>query len=402
MFESLLPAVTLVALGLLVPAAVVAMVLARGRHASASVGGDRGGRVAIAAATVAAVGATVTWLLDGGPVAAATAALLLALPVVVWACLAPWWPVRAVVAWAMLATGAVGTVGIAAARALESSAPWTAVPVAGVGSALVVFVLGRLNGPFRRLLGIRAGIRRAIRTPLLLRPALLRPSLAVAVFFAALAAGGLTGVAPRPGGGRAPEAGSGPDPGGSPTARPGSLEGSEMRPVSAETTTPSESSGLVDGTGTAEGTGSGGSATSADGRNGSAVTRAGDGTAAGTASDGGSTAGGSDGTASAGSSESSDPSGSTGSSGGTDQDGTQSDPVTQVTDTVETVTQTVGQTTDPVLDGAKETTDPATSGGGDGPLDPVTSVVEETVDPVTTVVQETVDTVTDPLGSTLP
>ena len=85
MFESLLPAVTLVALGLLVPAGVVAMLLARGRHASASVGGDRRGRIAIAAAAVAAAAGTAAWLLGAGPLAATVASLIHAVPVVGWA-----------------------------------------------------------------------------------------------------------------------------------------------------------------------------------------------------------------------------------------------------------------------------------------------------------------------------
>lgn len=385
MFESLLPAVTLVALGLLVPAALMAMLLARGRHASTSVGGDRRGRVAIAAATVAVAGGPVAWFLGSGVAATAVAALVLATPVAVWAYLAPWWPVRAVVAWAMLVTGSVGTVGMAAARALESPEPWTAVPVTGAGSAVVVFVLGRLNGPFRRLLGIRAGVRRAVRTPLLLRPALLRPALAVAVFFAALAAGGLTGVAPRPGERGAPEAGSGPDPG-EPTRGSLPFDDADVRPVSAQTVTPSESAPAGGRAVVGQASGSGGSGT-ATGSSAGSTTGSGDGTTtsvervtAGEGSTGG-TSDSSGRTATSGSSRTSDD---------TDRDGTQSDPTTRVSETVADTTDAVEDSTGTVED------------GGGNVLDPVQTVVEDTVDPVQTVVEDTVEQVTDPIGSALP
>lgn len=386
-FESLLPAVTLVALGLLVPAAVVAMLLARGRHASTSVGGDRGGRVAIAAAVVALCGGTVSWLLGSGVVATVVAALILAVPVAVWAFLAPWWPVRAVVAWAMLVTGTVGTVAMAAAFALQSTEPWTSLPVAASGSAVAVFVLGRLNGPFRRLLGIRAGIRRAVRTPLLLRPTLLRPALAVAVFFAALAAGGLTGVAPRPGDRATPQSGSGPEPGG-PGRGPAALDGADVRAVSAQTATPSEAARVADrlrsepGSGAEAGTADG-SADPSSGTGSSDRTGTGGGTAAG--------AGTTDGAGGSRTPTASSGSGDTGPTGG---NGTPDGPVTQVTDTV-------ADTAETVVDTVEGTTDPVTGGEIDVP-EPVGSVVEETVEPVQAVVEETVEQVTDPLASTLP
>ena len=401
MFESLLPAVTLVALGLLVPAGVVAMLLARGRHASASVGGDRRGRIAIAAAAVAAAAGTAAWFLGAGPLAATVASLMLAVPVVVWAYLAPWWPVRAVVTWAMLVTGAVGTVGMVTSRALETSVPWTALPVAAAGAALVVFVLGRLNGPFRKLLGIRAGVRRAVRTPVLLRPALLRPALALAVFFAALAAGGLTGVAPRPGGGSAPQAGSDPEPGRSPTSGPRALDASDVRPVSADATTPSEAMAPEDRALLSERSRSGGLGSGTGFRTGTVATPT-VATRTGDAGDGGASTTGGGGSAGG---TRDNPGATTASapSGGTDPDQTQSDPANQLEDAVSTVTETVGKTTETVQQ----------SGGGGGSLEPLTSVVEETVEPVKSVVEETVQpvesvvedpvgAVTDPIASTLP
>lgn len=406
-FESLLPALTIVALGLLVPAGVVAMVLARGRHASVSSGGDRGGRVAVAAGLAAAAGGTVAWLLGAGLVVALLTALLLAAPVVLWAYLAPWWPVRAVVAWAMLVTGSVAAVGLAAARALESPNPWTALPVAAVGSTAVVLVLERLNGPFRRLLGIRAGIRRAVRTPVFLRPALLRPALAVAVFFAALAAGGLTGVAPRPGDARTPQAGAEPDPGRGTGGGSGTLDADDVRTVSADVTTPSESAGMATGSsaagasrGAASGGVRGGSAT--DG----AATTAGDRDGAGSSVTATRTASGADSTSgggtTGGTSGSTTPSGDSGGTGGTDE------PVRTVTDTVSSTTETVQKTTETVVDTVEKTADSLTDGGGAATepvrsvVEPVTSVVEDTTEPVTSVVDSTVDQVTDPLESALP
>lgn len=402
MFESLLPALTLVALGLLVPAGVVAMVLARGRHASVSSGGDRGGRVAVAAGLAATAGGTVAWVLGAGLVVALLTSLLLAVPVVLWAYLAPWWPVRAVVAWAMLVTGSIGAVGLATARALESPNPWTALPVAAVGAAVTVLVLERLNGPFRRLLGIRAGIRRAVRTPVFLRPVLLRPALALAVFFAALAAGGLTGVAPRPGDARTPQAGAGPEPGRGTAGGSRALDADDVRTVSADVTTPSESAGMVTGSSAA---GAAGSAASGGARGGS-VTDGGATPAAardradtttsrtGTSSDAG--------TATGGTSGSTTPTGDAGGTGGTD------DPVRTVTDTVSSTTETVQKTTETVVETVEETADTVTDGGSTATepvrstVEPVTSVVEDTTEPVSSVVDSTVDQVTDPLESALP
>lgn len=385
MLESLLPALTLVALGLLAPASLAAVALARGRHASVSSGLDRGGRVAVAATLAASAGGTTAWLVGAGPVAALGAGLLLAAPIIVWAYLAPWWPVRAVVAWTMLVTGAVGLVGLAAALALESSEPWTAVPVAGAGAGAVVVVLERINGPFRRLLGIRAGVRRAVRTPLFLRPVLLRPALAVAVFFAALAAGGLTGVAPGPGGTRVPQAGAGPEPGRGPAGRAG-LDASDVSPVSASTATPAEtaggrsttSGGAGDEAGEGAGSGSGTAATS---------------TGTTTPTAGGVTGRG------PGSGPDADGSGS-GPPGGGGAGGTGDDPVAQVEDTVEDTVRTV-------VDTAGDVTGDETSDGG--ALEPVQDAVEDTVGPVEDVVapvestvEDTVDQITDPIGFALP
>lgn len=412
MFESHLLAVTLVALGLLVPSSVLAMVLARGRHASASIGGDRRARVAVAAAFAATAGGSAGWLLGSGPAASVAAALALAVPVLVWAFLAPWWPVRAVVAWAMLVTGSVGSVALGTARALESPAPWSAPLVAAAGSAVVVLALGHLNGPFRRMLGIRAGIRRAVRTPLFLRPALLRPALALAVFFAALVAGGLTGVAPLPGEASTPEAGFGPDPGRGLTSGPTALGDSDVRRVSAETTRPAEATGdelspaaggalaaLAGSDSGATGTGAwGGASAGATGTSGGPVGGTGPGTGTGTGTGGawaGSTSSGATRSSGAGITEGTTGSGSPAPTGGGGQGGTQDDPVQQVADTVADVVDTVEQTADPVTGGGAggggaDGGGDGGGGGGGGVLEPVQSTVEETVEPVQAVVEETV------------
>lgn len=370
-FESLLHALTLVALGLLVPSAGVAMLLARGRHASHSAGADRSGRVAVAAAAAAAAGGTAAWFLGSGPAAIGLAAVLLGVPVVVWAFLAPWWPVRAVVAWAMLVTGSVGAVGLAAARALESAEPWTAVPVTAFGAGLLVLVLERLNGPFRRMLGIRAGIRRAVRTPVYLRPALLRPGLALAVFFAALAAGGLTGVAPRPGDGRYPSIGAGPAPGRGDGAA-AELDGADVRPVSAESATPAEAAAALGASQDGFGTGAAGRGT--DGLSLAAATR--NGTDAGTRTRTSSTGGGE---------EDGGPVANAPVPDGGDTGDTVDNAVRHVNDTVETVRKKV-----------EETTGPIPTGGGQ---EPTGSTVEQTVEPVRSVVEQTVEpVVSDPVG----
>lgn len=404
-FASLLPALTLVALGLLVPASVAAVALARGRHSAASSGLDRGGRVAVATSVTAASGGLVAWLLGAGPAVALLTAGLLAAPVVAWAHLAPWWPVRAVVAWSMLVTGVVGLVGLGTARALESTQPWTAVPVAAVGAAATVLLLERLNGPFRRLLGIRAGIRRAVRTPVFLRPVLLRPALAAAVFFTALAAGGLTGVAPGPGGTRTPQAGSGPEPGRGTGGRAG-LDAADVSPVSASTATPSE-------TAAASPTSAGGSESgSGGGTAGSGAGAASGGTSTGTTTvRGAGTA--RTGTADSGSGSSGSGSGSTGGDGGETDSGPGGDPATQVGDTVDGAVQTVVDTAETLLGGAGGGDGGTANGGGTGgsggsggtsggALDPVVETVEQTVEPVESTLQDTVDQVSDPLGSTLP
>jgi len=380
-FLSLLPVVTVVALGLLVPASVTALLLARGRHASASSGGDRRGRVAVATALVAVAGGAVGVAVGAGPAAVAAASLLLAAPVLAWAVLAPWWPVRAVVAWAMLVTGSVGLVAMATGRALESSLPWTALPVAGVGSAVVVLVLGRVNGPFRRVLGIRAGLHRAVRAPLFLRPAMLRPALTLAVFLAAMAVGGLTGVAPRPGEGNAPEAGPGTPSGAS--DGPGAVDGSDVRPVSAEATTPAEAargegSAWPSHAGPAERAGSDRPGAGASARHDQATARTDDGRDTRRSTPG---SGSSTGTTDHASDQSSTPAGDPVSAA------PQKDPVTEVRDTTKPATE-------PVQTVVEDTTKQVT--------DPLQDTVEKTTEPVQTVVEDTTEQVTDPVSSVLP
>ncbi len=393
-FVSLLPLVLAVAVGLAVPAFLVALLLARGRHASASSGGDRRGRVVAAAALVAGASGAVGMFLGAGPAEVAAASLFLTAPVLLWAVLAPWWPVRAVVAWAMFVTASVGVVATATARALESSMPWTALPTAGVGSALAVLVLGRLSGPFRRVLGIRAGVRRAVRTPLLVRPAFLRPAMALAVFCAALAVSGLTDE------GRRPEAGSKSD--GSPGAGMGSgargtVDRTDARLVSAD-------AGSLDGSARA--------ATSAastdrvqaagpawlDGQpapTGVTAVRSGD-TVNGSATAGTGTS------PTDGSMEPADPTWSPTPSDPVD--GLPGEPATgEVADTVEQVAEpvqdVVEETTEPVQDVVEETAGPVqevveeTAG-------PVQDVVEETAGPVQDVVEETTEPVQDVVEET--
>lgn len=362
MSASLLPGLTVVALGGFVPAFAAALSRARGRHASCSSARDRWGRVAVAATVVAVAGGAAGVVLGAGPASVATAAALLAAPVLVWAALAPWWPVRAVVAWALLVAGSVGMVATAAGRALESSLPWSALPVAGVGSAVVVLALGRVNGAFRSALGIRDGVHRAVRGPVLLRPALLRPALTLAVFLAAMGVGGLTGVGPGPGEEDRPEAsppGTGP---GTRDAADGSVvHGSQVRTVSADTAPGSGSAG-GDGAalpGEARRAGSGGTGTTATGStDGPGPTSGSDeGPGAATPGSGTSRGGGPTGTADG----SSDPT----SSGSTEPGG---DP-------------------DPVVV---------------PPDEPVTETVEQVTEPVMTVVEETLEQVTEPIGSVLP
>lgn len=336
--------------------------------------------------------------LGAGP-AAVLASVLLAAPVLAWAVLAPWWPVRAVVAWAMLVTGSVGLVAIATSRVLESSLPWASLPVAAVGSAVVVFALGRLNGPFRRVLGIRAGIRRAVRAPLFLRPALLRPALALGVFFAAMAIGGLTGVAPRPGEGSRPETSPGTGPG--PSTGPGAVDASDVRPVSADTATPSGSargvgSSLLYDVARSARAGSSSAGTGAAARlDSSTAVTGGTDSGASPPGSGSSTADSSTADSSTGSPDDTpdQPSATVSSEPAGDPDPTevpQNAPVTKVNDTVRDVTEPVNEVTDPVQDDGREA------------VAPVQRVVEETTEPVRAVVEETAEQVTGATSSLLP
>ena len=363
--------------------------------------------------------------LGAGP-AAVLASVLLAAPVLVWAALTPSWPVRAVVAWAMLVTGSVGLVAIATSRALESSLPWASLPVAAGGSAVVVFALGRLNGPFRRVLGIRAGIRRAVRAPLFLHPALLRPALALGVFFAAMAVGGLTGVAPRPGEGSRPETSPGTVPG--PSTGPGAVDASDVRPVSADTAPPFGSargvgSSLLHDLARSALAGSSSAGTGATARldSSTAVTGRTD-SGAPTPGSGSSTAGSS--TADSPTADSptgspddtpDQPSATVSSEPAGDPDPTevpQNAPVTKVNDTVRDVTEPVNEVTDPVQDDGQEavapvqrvveeTTEPVRA-VVEETTEPVQNVVEETAEPVQQVVEETTESVTGATSSLLP
>lgn len=405
MFLSLLPALTVLAFALSAIALVAALPLAKGRHASFFPSREHRGGLAIGAALVALPGVVGGLFLGFGPVGAALAAALLALPVFGWALLAPWWPVRAVVAWAMLVVGSVGLVALAGSRALESAVPLSAVPVAAAASATAVFLLGRLNGPFRRVLGIRAGIRRATPTPILLRPGLRRPALALAVFFAAMGVGGLTGVAPGPGE-AAQAAGTG--------AGPGSSDGSDARPVSAQTTPTPPTSGpfAAGGSGLFPGlTGSGQPWSSEPGMQGAVGSGSSMTSTAGiptsTSGNDRSTDGSSDGSADpvTGPTPSPLPSSPIGEPTPTPSlpsDPT-SKPVETVTETVKTVTKAVQEqvesTTEPVTSTVEKTTEPVKS-TVESTTEPVKSTVETVTEPVTSTVEETVKPVQETLDST--
>ena len=201
--DYLLPLLTVSAATLAV-AAVAVVYLLPPRPAARRAPGVRWIPIFSSALLVGAATAALGVLAGASGSTTAAAGAVLAASVALHAPLSRSWPVRGVTAWALLAVAGTAVLVSVAEKLLASGMPWEALVASALGTAVLVSVLGRAHRRLRTRLGIRAGVRRAASVPVYLRPALMRPGLALGVFFAAFTVAGLTEHEPSGERGRAP------------------------------------------------------------------------------------------------------------------------------------------------------------------------------------------------------
>jgi hypothetical protein len=143
---------------LLVPAFVALLGVEKHRHVAQSQDSNRRARVAVAATLVGLGGLATAAVLDGDPVPALAAAVVLSVSVLVWSPLSSSWAVRGVVVWALLVTAVLAFQGWLLQEIWVSSMSTGERVASLAGWLLLLLAVARLQHYVRPVIGAQAGL----------------------------------------------------------------------------------------------------------------------------------------------------------------------------------------------------------------------------------------------------